>query len=220
MRKLRGAVLFSLIPAALACDRAPAELTFLVPEPKASFGLSGAELIQALDEANQAWRRTCTRHTFPALRFHLISKATPVVRDGKNAIRVLTGRFCPDSARDMTDCYESRRAAITHIYPLLDGTTPDFVSRMPEMDIELNAADFDWKKLGREKLMTVLVHELGHAFGLKHSCKFPECNETTRSMVMYPYPLDEGKPPTLMPTDADCDILTENERKVTLLRHH
>lgn len=207
MRKLRGRALSFLVPAAIACDRAPAEVTFLVAEPKASFGLSGSELVRALDDANRAWRRTCTRQTFPALRFQLIAKSTPVVRDGQYAIRVLTGRFCPDTARDAADCYESRRAAITHIYLLLDGTNPDFVSRLPEMDIELNAVDFGWNELGREKLMAVLVHELGHVFGLKHSCKFPECDEAASRTVMYPSPLDVSGDPVSVPTQADCNGL-------------
>lgn len=209
--KLRLLLLALCLWGSVACNpwsrEIPAEMSFIVAEPKATFGLSGLELIRALKEADRTWRRTCTQHSFPVLRFRLSADREPVGRDGKNVIRVLTGRFCPDSARDSIDCYEPRRAAITHIYPPLDGAQADFVSRMPEMDVELNAADFRWKELGHEKLMAVLVHELGHVFGLKHSCAFPSCNDEAQRSVMDPYLLDARRPTLTAPTQEDCRAL-------------
>jgi hypothetical protein len=55
--------------------------------------------------------------------------------------------------------------------------------------------------------MAVLVHELGHVFGLRHSCKFPECDEAARRAVMYPYPLESDRTLLLSPTRADRDAL-------------
>ena len=186
---------------------APKEVIFFVAEPKPGFGFSQAELVLALEEADRAWRRGCSDYPLPTLRFRPSDLAEPVIRDGRNVIRAVTGRFCPDGARDTSDCYEARRAAITHSYPPLDGTRADYVSRFPEFDIELNGADFRWKELGREKLLAILVHELGHVFGLKHSCKFPECDEEASRAVMYPYPLESDRTLLLSPTRADCDAL-------------
>jgi hypothetical protein len=132
------------------------------------------------------------------------SATVHVARDARNVVRVVTGRFCPDGARDSFDCHGARRAAITHIYPPLDGTKFDFVSHLPEMDIELNGAEFNWKDLGHEVLRETLLHELGHVFGLQHSCQAPECSDEARRALMYPYTLEAGRPRVLKPTPADC----------------
>jgi hypothetical protein len=200
------------VVAALGCakptnKRLTARVEFAVAQPSAAFGYSSAELLTLLREADCAWRATCTEVSLPELNFRLGADREPVARDARNVVRVLTGRFCPDGARDSIDCYGAMRAAITHIYPPLDESKFDFVSRLPEMDIELNGADFSWKDLGRDALQETLVHELGHVFGLQHACEVPQCDDKVRRSVMYPYPLEAGRARLLGPTREDCRVL-------------
>jgi hypothetical protein len=190
-----------------------ARVEFVVGRPQRAFGYSGAELLTQLREADLTWRTTCTEASLPELTFRLGAEREPVARDARNVIRVVTGRFCPDGARDSMDCYEPRRAAITHIYPPLDGSTFDFVAHLPEMDIELNGADFRWRTLGGEMLRETLLHELGHVLGLQHSCEEPTCNDLARRTLMYPYPLEAGRGRLSRPSAEDCRALLTVARK-------
>jgi hypothetical protein len=182
-------------------------MDFVVAQPSSAFGYSGAEFLARLREADGAWRNTCTDAHLPLLKFRSGAQREAVVRDGRNVVRILSSRFCPDGARDSIDCYEPRRAAITHIYPPLDGARFDFVSSLPEMDVELNGADFNWNALGRKALHETLVHELGHVFGLQHSCEATVCSDAARGTVMYPYPLEAGRVHLSRPSDEDCRLL-------------
>jgi hypothetical protein len=187
--------------------RPRAELHFLVARPRSNLGYSGEKVLALLGRADASFREACPERPFPKVSFALASSAEPVRRDARSVIRFQIGRFCPDDARDAVDCYEARRAAITHIYPPLDGTPLNFVSHPPEVDIDINALHFKWSELGEEALLTVLRHELGHAFGLVHSCEPPHCDEVARSSVMYPYPLEVGLAFPAAPTQRDCAAL-------------
>jgi hypothetical protein len=184
------------------------QIRFLVAQPHSELGYSGAEVLALLYRAEASFRKTCAEHPFPKVSFALASSREPVRRDGRNVLRFQTRRFCPDDARESMDCYEARRAGITHIYLPLNGTKLDFVRDPPEVDIDINAFHVKWTELGEEALLTVLRHELGHTFGLGHSCEPPHCDEVARSSVMYPYPLEVGASFATSPTQRDCYALS------------
>src|SRR5262249_53224843 len=91
---------------------------------------------------------------------------------------------------DEAECYDHRRSAITHLYPVdAPGSARD--GEVAEADIELNAVDIDWGEendaLAASRLRAVLVHELGHVFGLDHSCvPFPTAQPPEPELPVLP----------------------------------
>jgi hypothetical protein len=67
-------------------------------------------------------------------------------------------------------------AAMTTVFPPNAGP-----GSVKEADIELNGVHFDWAAGGTGKpvarLQAVLVHEIGHALGLRDACSGPMCND-------------------------------------------
>ena len=94
-------------------------------------------------------------------------------RDGVNLISFLEDKWCR-AGRWRNGCYPSDELAVTTVYlnpPRDTGKT----AVIAEVDIEINAVDFDWfgdspgKRVPPTNLAGLLSHEFGHAFGLPHA---------------------------------------------------
>lgn len=181
-----------------------ASLTFVVAEPNPRSGLNAGELIAAVRGARGDWQGSCSDVELPELVFVPGDERLPIARDGMSVLRARTGTWCPDRAIDDRDCYSRERAAITHRYPS-ESSGGEGSSFYREADIEINAVHYSWSAQGNSgvPLRPLLVHELGHVFGLAHSCEGSECrgNARARASVMYPDPLENR---LASPTNEDC----------------
>jgi hypothetical protein len=125
-----------------------------------------------LEKALEAWKLDCATLT--------LSIGEPVrlrgaEKDGHNAVVLLGNEWCRNGRR-REGCYDSRKLAVTTTYLAetaeLDPSEHGAKS-LVEADIEVNGVHFDW--LGDRphlpkppvSLETLLVHELGHVFGLE-----------------------------------------------------
>lgn len=168
----------------------------VVPAP----GELGAALLQATERAAARWSA--------ATGLAIEVRSTPgaaarVSEDGRSTVVLRRQRWCPDAAGTL--CHDPSRHALTQLY-----TRPSAAARGAEIleaDIEINGVDFSWPASAASALDAVLLHELGHALGLDHSCgasrllgrsdhagaPVPLCREAPAAAlgaVMYPDPLD------------------------------
>ncbi len=172
-----------------------------------------ALLRDAGERAAAAWNRALSDLAAPRLKIGPLAPAGSVVRpDHKSLLSMQHQRWCPAGVAEHTDCYDRRRNAITHLFPILVPGSPHD-GETAEADIEINGVDFDWDE---EKLVTVLSHELGHVLGLDHSCGIVPNSGTApvactqpvaRGSIMYPDPLEPGREPVLVPSADDLATL-------------
>lgn len=201
-------------------------LTFTVVEPREGAHVSIRELLREVREQDALWRKTCKKARLPVFQFKAGGREDGVARDGRNVVTLATTRFCPKLARDSMDCYGKRRQAITHRYMSLDSSGTATAPSAVEVDIEVNGANYRFVPTERWSgtecavpdasqhgpcgsdlpLGPVLLHELGHAFGLSHSCEGQVCidNRIAAQSVMYPDTFSLGELRPRVPADSDC----------------
>ncbi len=171
--------------------------------------LPAADLAAALKAGIREWNAALDGCGLPTLRL----ARGPVGRirqDGRSVVLVRTDSWCPEGARGREDCYDQKRAAITHLYPVQSASSPHD-GAIDEADIEINAVDFRWSLDGEEpgtsSLRAIVAHELGHVFGLDHSCSptpksrpresgppLPSCAAPeARPSIMFPDPVEPGR---------------------------
>ncbi|MFC1641913.1 hypothetical protein ACFL5O_04380 [Myxococcota bacterium] len=193
-----------------------------VTVPPARFGINQRALMRALGDAVMVWRDACEGCRLPEIHVVPAGKQQRKVRqDGQSIVRVQGGQWCPEHARDREECYARTRAAITHLYPHTEaGSERD--GQLREVDLEINAVDFQWSLQGEvpgaRPLTATLVHEVGHLFGLDHPCAAkgtsdagaPLCSDAAvRHCVMYPDPTEPGRAVVLRPAADEVRALRE-----------
>jgi Metallo-peptidase family M12B Reprolysin-like len=132
-----------------------------------------ADVPALLDRAFAAWATDCS-----PLAVERISGDAEIAIDGKSVIVFRTQRWCrPATADDDELCYSPEVAATTRTLSVDRLGEPDD-GRIIETDIEINAVDFAFFHDGRSfetagepvDFLSVVTHEIGHAFGLAHNC--------------------------------------------------
>jgi hypothetical protein len=182
--------------------------------PLASAGISAAELVRALDEAARGWNKALAECNTPQITIGKALKAgARAIQDDRSIVVVRDKYWCPERALEREDCYDNRSAGLTHLYPRrVPGSAYD--GELREADIEINDVHFQWgddqSPQGEQKLLALMVHELGHVLGLA-----PEeiGASNYRESIMYPDPLERGRPLVLKPDTEEvqqlCDLYSQ-----------
>jgi hypothetical protein len=181
--------------------------------PPAASGLSGSDLVRALDDEVGAWNAAVAGCDVPRLRVGALRAYGAATDDGHNLVVVKVGSWCPDGPGDPDDCYDPTRQAKTSLRLRHDTGPRD--GEIRETDVEINAVHFRWSLDGdapsTRSLHAVIAHELGHVLGLDHACRASQpspdgrggggCDprDASRS-IMYVDPTETGRPAVLAPT--------------------
>lgn len=194
-------------------------IVFIVYAPPSESHLSGSDVEQAMREAAKEWESSCST---VRIDVRTSSGAPRVRRDGVNAVVVRSNRWCPDSARLASECYDHTLHAQTQLRTGADAS--DVTSgRIAEADIEINAVDYRWntgadQQQNSYNLKATLVHEIGHALGLAHDCRLVTLGEQTdnegkplplcstpqaKRSAMYLDPQEAGRTLVLEPTESE-----------------
>lgn len=160
--------------------------------------------------AASIWNEALDSCRAPRLLIGPVSSANRLAQqDGANVIRLRIDDWCPSGARQRSDCYLPDRLAITHLFTQ-DGRLKQGDGLLSEVDLELNGVGTSlMDESNRDQLLALLVHEFGHALGLDHSCDSNDsCLERgALSSIMYPIPLQVGRPLVLKPDESSVHAL-------------
>lgn len=180
--------------------------------------LQTSTLYNATRQAAEAWNRALTSCSVPRVLVSRTERSRAQVRrDGVAFVIMRSKRWCRELAPERGDCYEPTRAAITHLYPV-DESGARYAS-LYEADVEFNGVHFSWSLDGQglqtHSLRAAVMHELGHVLGLDHACDMDPGRSTRlgcdasslRAAVMYPFPVEAGRDPVLVPHPAEVDAL-------------
>lgn len=202
------------------------KLVLRVFPPPPESGLDQNALVRGLRRAAELW--IDERCSALKIDIRLATGQPRGERDGINAVVVHSKQWCPVGASLESECYEPRLHAFTRLYkaPPEPGQEE---ARLLEADVEINAVNFRWSAAAEDRrthgtlhLGAMLVHELGHVFGLQHGCRhpgpvpsskalLPQCGDTR--LVMVPDPQRSGRPLALEPLAAERRAMCEVYRK-------
>lgn len=178
----------------------------------AGLAASSSELLVVLERAAARWNRHAEALGTPRIVVRVAErKSADAIQDGTNLVLLRTKKWCPTRAVDREEgCYAPQREAITRLYLSKDQRV------IVEADLEVNGVNANWISAGKtdaRQLEALLMHELGHVLGLDHACglqmtrgaaageNLRSCSTpAARASIMYPDPLEKGRPLQLEPT--------------------
>jgi hypothetical protein len=176
--------------------------------PPLPAGISTADFIRTLQRAAQEWNGALANCGAPSLNIgETIEQGGRIIQDDQSIVVMRDDDWCPGRAREQEDCYDPKIAGFTHLYPRhVPGSKHD--GELREADIEINAVNFRWSTdgtpEGTHNLFALVVHELGHVLGLAHESATAPGYLLS---IMYPSPVEAGRPPVLTPGDAEISQL-------------
>jgi reprolysin-like metallo-peptidase family M12B len=250
-KKALTAALLAMVPAAVIAACRPADPSISTPmartpwgtevhwsrdaidlepvRPPPSSGVTGTDLVRALEDEARAWNGALSRCGVPPIHIGVLRDDGVARDDGHNRVVVKAGLWCPDDGGEDADCYDPTRQAKTWLRPRRDSGPRD--GEIREADIEINAVNFRWSlngdRPGTRNLHAIVGHELGHVLGLDHACahagqagdggqtKGCDAHGALRS-IMEPDPTEPDRPVVLEPTPDAVERLCQasgNQRR-------
>jgi len=154
---------------------------------------SDAELAKSLEWAVSVWREACAC-ALPRARFLSDGVRHPMTADGMNVVRIESGHWCADQGESaLAPCGPQEILARTEIHQRDVSQTPG----IREADMRINGQDPRLRDPGATRALdAVVLHEMGHFLGLSHT-------DDPRD-VMYPVPIEAGRPLRLRPTPREA----------------
>jgi len=158
---------------------------------------SDREVTNSLEHSVNVWRKACGGCPLPAFRFTSEGGRLAAEADGRNVVRVETGRWCANKEESaLRPCGPEEILARTEIYERDVSQTPG----IREADMRINGHDPRLTGNDATRALDALVlHEMGHFLGLEHT--------NTNDEVMYPVPIEIGRRLRLTPTPAEGALL-------------
>jgi hypothetical protein len=137
--------------------------------------LPATRLLAALTASAEAWNTPTAACANPPLAVEAVSAAASDVGfDGLDVVLWRLPGFCDDPAHADDDvCGAPNATAVTTAF-FVDRPGDPSDGELLEADVELNAVSYRFDDAGapdRIDLLSTLTHELGHVYGLDHTCR-------------------------------------------------